>query len=256
MKEQALISVVIPAYNAERFIEQTIKSVVAQTYQNIEIIVVNDCSTDKTMEILEKLKKTEKRLLVETLKENSGVSAARNKGVELAKGEYVAFLDADDLWREDKIEKQLDLIKESKAVLCCTGYNFIDEASKKLTGEHNVLQIIELEDILRKNYINTSSAILRKDVIKENKMEGENIHEDYLAWLRILKEYGQAVGVNESLTSYRVLSGSRSSNKFKGIGKTYRVYRMFGLNIIKSMYYTCWYIINGIKKYSKIKEIK
>ena len=256
VNKDVLCSVIIPAYNAENFIEQTVKCVMNQTYKNLEIIIVNDCSKDNTLDIIKEMQAKDERIIVEDFKDNVGVNEARNKGVIISGGEYIAFLDADDLWREDKIEKQLAAIKDNNAVLCCTGCGFVNEQGNPMTSKHKVPKVITLKSLFKKNHIICSSVLIKKTAIATIKMEGDNIHEDYLAWLRILREYGQAVGINESLTFYRILSGSRSSNKLKGIGKTFRVYRLFGLNIIKSFYYTCWYIINGIKKHSKIKAIK
>ena len=126
MKED-LVSIVVPVYNCEKFIRQTINTVKKQTYNNWELLLVNDCSTDRSKEIIIKELKDDDRIKLLELEKNSGAAIARNKGIENARGKYIAFLDADDLWNEEKIEKQIRFMKDNGYEFTFTGYEFVDE---------------------------------------------------------------------------------------------------------------------------------
>lgn len=245
-----MISVVIPAYNCEKYIKDTINSVIEQTFKDLEIIVVNDASTDRTAEIVRELQKTDDRIfLYENLK-NLGVSATRNFGVSKASADYIAFLDSDDLWYPEKIEKQLVLLKEKDADFVYSGYDFIDDNGSKLDLEFKVPEEVTFKKILKRNYISTDTVILKKEVFMQHQMQDGNIYvEDYLCWLSILKTGIIAYGVHDILASYRLVHNSRSSKKFKLIIKTYKTLRRAGLCSFSSLFYTMVISINAIRKY-------
>uniref|UniRef100_UPI001918BCDA glycosyltransferase family 2 protein n=1 Tax=Exiguobacterium chiriqhucha TaxID=1385984 RepID=UPI001918BCDA len=127
-----LVSIIMPAYNCVEHIDETIKSVKNQTYKNWELIVVDDCSTDNTVELLEDLAKNDSRITLTKSSENSGAAAARNKGIEIAQGEFIAFLDSDDIWFANKLDLQITAMVDKNIEFCCTGYNKIDEKGKDL----------------------------------------------------------------------------------------------------------------------------
>jgi len=253
-----LISVIMPAYNAEKYIAKSIESVLEQTYVNFELIIVNDASTDNTDAIIDKYCKKDSRITKYLNSKNSGVAYTRNFGIEKANGEWITFLDSDDLWREDKLQKQIDLLIKNKMepILVYTGSSFIDENDNQYKYVMEVPKQIEYKQLLKQNIISCSSVLVKKEAFNNIKMEHDNMHEDFLLWLNILKKYKiNAFGVNEPLLTYRISKNSKSGNKIKAAKMTYMVYKHIGLNLIQRMYYMFHYITRSLMKYKNIKNI-
>ena len=249
-------SVIIPVYNAERFIENTLKSVMNQTVKNIEIICVNDCSKDASSEVIKKLQATDNRIVLLENEKNLRVSGTRNNGIKNAKSDWVALLDADDMWEPTFLEKVLAKRDEKKAQLVVSSESFMDNDGKRMNGEFKVKEEILYKDLLKQNSISCSAVLIEKKLLLENPFYADEVHEDYLCWLTILKKIGKAYGVQESLSVRRLTVGSKSRNKFKAIKMSYNTYKKHGLGFFKRMYCTFCNAINGIKKYSKVKENK
>lgn len=244
---QILVTVIMPVYNGAKYIEQAIDSVLKQTVK-FELIVIDDCSTDATLEIVKKYE-SDVRVICVPNEKNLGVAASRNKGMELAHGKYIAFLDADDYWTEDKLEKQLALMEEKQAVLSSTGRELMDE-NGNLTGRViGIRDEVNYAGLLKGNVLNTSGVMLLSSVAKKYPMVQDHLHEDYIMWLSILKDYGMAYGLNEPLLKYRVMKGTKSANKLKSAKMTFGVYRYIGLNFFKACYYFCFYAVKGVLKY-------
>ena len=183
------VSVVIPAYNCEKSIAKSIDSALIQDV-SLEIIVIDDCSKDNLDEVMASYGDNDQIRYIKN-KQNSGAAKTRNKGVKLAKGEYIAFLDADDYWDEGKLTKQLRLMEETQTVLCSTARELMS-SDGKLTGKIISLKpIITYKDLLKHNSINCSSVVVKTEVAKEFPMCHEDSHEDYITWLQILKKYGK-----------------------------------------------------------------
>lgn len=259
MKEnkQPLISVIMPAYNAEKYIEQSIQSVLNQDYTNLELIIINDCSKDKTIKIIENYAKKDDRIKYYTNKENSGVAYTRNFGIEKANGEWIAFLDSDDIWKKEKLQKQIDIINKEKIepTLIYTGSSFIDENNQAYNFSIQVPEKVTYKELLKQNVISCSSTLIKKQILTNVKMEHDNIHEDFLLWLKILKQYNTyAYGVNMPLLVYRISRNSKSGNKIKSAKMTYMVYKYMGLNFAQRIYYMFQYTIRSIIKYKNIKS--
>lgn len=247
MIEEVEVSVVMPAYNCADTIAQAIDSVLIQDV-NLELLVINDGSPDQLDAVMEHYT-SDPRVRYLKNESNLGVSATRNKGIAHARGTYVAFLDADDYWMQGKLNKQLSLMKECDAVLCATGRELI-KADGTLTGRViGVKEHITYEDLLRQNWINNSSVLIRRSVLLEFPIEADEVHEDYLLWLRVLRKYKEAVAVNEPLLKYRVMQGSKSGNKIQSARMTYRTYRLAGLGKLQSIRCFVSYAVAGIKKY-------
>lgn len=172
-----------------------------------------------------------------------------NGGVQLAQGEYVAFLDSDDYWTPDKLRKQLACIQQSGAVLCCTARELLSPSGIPTGRIIPVRTTITYRQLLRHNCINCSSVLLRADVARDFPMEHEDSHEDYITWLKILRQYGFAVGVNEPLLKYRLSTTGKSGNKIQSAKMTFRVYRYLGFGIAKSLLCFLSYAIHGTAKY-------
>ena len=254
-----MISVVIPLYNKEKSIASTLQSVYEQTYTDYEVVIVNDGSTDNSANVVKDfIAKIDDRCIDDrwTLicQENAGVSAARNRGIIEAKGEYVAFLDADDFWREDKLEKQLKVMEKYsyrgvRPVICTTGRSLVSESGRYLGRFIGCDKIITYEKLLMGNQINCSSVLMKKSIAERFCFPEGDFHEDYALWLDILSHGSFAVGINLPLLRYRVRRDSQSGHKLKSALMTYRVYRYSGLGIFESMYYMVHYALKKIKKY-------
>ena len=240
-----LISVIIPAYNAQKYIRQAVESVIQQTTDaDIEVLVIDDGSTDSTKEIVYELqeecrnRKMDHREICDCPNEkNMGVAESRNNGIRKANGEYIAFLDADDWWENEKIEKQLQALEASKAVLCATARELVRADGKTLDRIIEIPECIQYQALLKTNCIPCSSVILKTEVAREFYMCHDELHEDYIMWLKILKKYGNAIGVNEPLVKCRMSEGGKSRNKLKSARMQYGVYRYIGFNRMKAFYY-------------------
>ena len=216
----------------------------------LEILVINDCSTDNTERVMERYRENPAvRYLVN--EKNLGAGGSRNRGVKLAKGTYVAFLDADDWWAEGKLKKQLERLEETGMVLCCTGRELMDENGVSMGRVIPVPEVITYRRLLSHNCINCSSAVLRREAALEFPMEHEDSHEDYIAWLRLLKKYGCACGVNEPLLKYRLSGKGNSGSKLKSAGMTFRVYRYMGFGWGQSLLCFVSYALHGVWKYRR-----
>jgi len=243
------VSVIIPAYNCENYLSHTVHSVMEQETE-LEIILVDDASTDKTEELIQKLKKEENypiRYLRNSF--HSGVSASRNRGVKEAQGDYIAYLDADDWWEKGKLEKQLKKLEASGGILCYTGRELYREDGAAMGKKIAVPQTVDFYKLLHTNYIPCSSVLVKTEVAREFPMEHDEVHEDYLTWLRIVKKYGCAYGINEPLLKTRLTRKGKSRNKIKTVAMTYGVYRLLGLRKRKSIWYTANHLLRSFFRY-------
>jgi len=247
------VSVVMPAYNASKYIGQAIESVLNQTYVNFELIVIDDCSTDNTYDIIKKYSENDNRIEVVKNKINSGVTFTRNLGISLAKYDWIAFLDSDDIWVKDKLEKQIKLTQKiPEASLIFTGTSYINSEGKSYSYILKVPDKITYKELLKQNVISCSSVLVRKKCIENIKIPDGDIHEDFVAWLTILKKEKYAYGINEPLLIYRLSNNSKSGNKLKAIKMNYRVYKAVGLNVLECNYYSLFYILKNTLKYLRI----
>lgn len=256
-----MISVIIPTYNSAVYIAETLESVCAQTYRNIEILVIDDCSSDDTSEIVAKYAYKDARIRLISLEENKGAANARNIGTKSAVGEWVAFLDSDDLWTPNKLEKQLHLINELMEMdknrivsFVFTGSSFVDGYGKKLTSTLHVPMQVDYERLLKQNIISCSSVLVKRSLMLRYPMPCINdIHEDFATWLQMLKaENIVAYGIDEPLLIYRITRSSRSGNKWKAALMTFRTYRFIGLGVCASIKSWLFYALRSIRKYKKI----
>ncbi|MDD6405928.1 MAG: glycosyltransferase family 2 protein [Clostridiales bacterium] len=241
------ISVVIPAYNSSETIGQAVRSVLEQKVP-VEVIIVDDCSQDDIKKALKQYKDDE-RIHILRNESNLGVAKSRNLGVKSASGKYIAFLDADDIWMNGKLEKQLSLMKETGAVLCSTARELITEDGTRTGKVIEVPERITYKKLLRGNVINCSSVLVERDTIINHPMGNDDIHEDYICWLQILRECGYSVAVNEPLILYRQMRNSKSGSKLSSAHKTFAVYRKMGYGFLKSCIYFACYAVNGVIKY-------
>ena len=248
------VSVIIPAYNCKTYIKTAVQSVLEQTVEPLEILVIDDGSTDGTEQVLNEMAQNCSKLRLIKLEVNSGVSAARNRGVKEAKGKWVAFLDSDDQWVPAKLEKQLAMMEKTGAVFGFTGSSFVDENGEPYESVFSVPETVDRTRLFDQNVISCSSVIILREIICRYPMKSEDIHEDFDTWLRVLEEVPAAYGLNEPLLIYRLSSGSKSGNKLKSFQMNYRTYRSVGLGPLKAAKHMYRYTINGLKKYRNIKK--
>lgn len=248
-----LVSVIMPAYNAEKYIRQAIDSVRAQTYSDWELIVVDDASKDNTNAIVSEYCREDSRVKLLRNPKNQGVSHTRKNGVEAAAGEWIAFLDSDDAWQPEKLEKQLALQKEYNAKLIFTGSAFMDSEGRPLEWVLHAPEKIEYRQLLKQNLISNSSVLIEKKAYQECAVLADDMHEDFACWLRFLRKGNTAYGVDEPLLIYRLSAQSKSGNKLKAAKMNWKTYRAVGMNVFVTSYYMIWYTINGLKKYSQLK---
>ncbi len=254
MAKEHLVSIIIPVYNAENFIKQTLDSVINQTYKNLEIICVNDCSTDKSLEILNEYAKKDSRIKVLSNEVNSKVSKTRNHGVLHASAEWIALLDSDDYWEKDFIEKAVALKNKMNAEIVSTSYKFVTHEGEAIEKIYVVPEKYTYKDMLKQNRISCSAVLIKKQLLIDNPFYADAVHEDYLCWLTIMKKVGVGYGVQDPVSVYRLTKNSKSRNKIKAIKMSYKTYKMHGLNFFKRCYYTFCNAINGLKKYHKVSK--
>mgnify|MGYP003969740401 CR=1 FL=1 len=244
-----LISIITPSYNSSKFISQTIESVLSQTYENWEMIIVDDMSPDNSNEIIEEFIEKDSRIKVIKLEKNSGPAVARNRAIKEANGRYIAFLDADDLWMPEKLEKQIKFMNENNLSFTYSSYKLIDEDNNDL-GEFITKETISYNSMLKTCSVGCLTAIY--DTEKLGKVFMPNIlkRQDYGTWLKILKNIKTTKGIIEPLATYRILKNSVSSNKIKASMYQWKIYReVEKLSLFKSIYYFVQYAYYGFKKY-------
>jgi len=242
-QREPLVSVIMPAYNCADFIGTTLDSVIAQTYKNWEVIVVDDCSTDHTEEVVRSYLELHPRIRYCRLEKNSGPAVARNKAVNMAEGQYLAFLDSDDVWFPEKLEKQIRFMDEKGYTFTCTGYNKIDEQGKSLGRVIGARPVSDYEVMLRRNPGNSTvvydAKALGKFLIPKIKKRN-----DYIMWLQVIKKAKYLYGIQQTLGSHRIRTGSLSRNKASLVYYHWKVYRQFeGLPILKSAYLVFYWVV-------------
>lgn len=246
-----LVSVIIPVYNLENYIEDTMISALDQTYSKIEIVVVNDCSTDGSEnKILKLAKKNAAKIKYIKLEENSGAGIARNTALDVSKGQYVAFLDGDDLWYDSKLEKQVQLLKNKKGAFGFSAIEMIDENNQIVKSKRKIKKSIDYKFLLKNTMIATSSVLIDRNLIGEFHMADRRSGQDYATWLKLLRKTKYAYGVDEVLVQYRRREGSLSSKKLENIKKVWNIQVCEeGINPFMATIHSLCYAYNSVKKY-------
>ena len=246
-----LVSIVVPVYNCEKFINHTIKTVLNQTYQNWELLLVDDCSTDNSVSIINGYVAGDNRIKLIKLKENSGAAVARNEGMKNANGKYIAFLDSDDLWNENKLKKQINFMKKNKYVFTYTGYEFADEEGNKLDKIVKVPEQLTYKQALKNTTIFTSTVIFDVQELGKELIKMPNVRrgQDTATWWKVLKTGIIAYGLDESLSMYRRSNNTLSSNKVKALKRTWNLYRnVEKLPFFTSLFNFIFYCFNAVKR--------
>ncbi|MCY8424066.1 glycosyltransferase [Bacillus vallismortis] len=244
-----LVSVITPSYNARDYIEDTIQSVLDQSHPHWEMIIVDDCSTDGTRGILKQYEERDERIHVVYMEENGGAAVARNKALERAQGRFVAFLDSDDKWKKDKLEKQLDFMMERSCAFSFTGYSLMAQDGTPLDKFIHAPESLTYDDALKNTIIGCLTVMIDREQTGQIQMPNIRTRQDLATWLSLLKKGFTAYGMNECLAEYRLVNNSISSNKWKAAKKTWFVYREIErLHFIKATWCFVQYAKNAVKK--------
>lgn len=246
------VSIITPVYNVEKWIEETLDSVRAQTFPDWELLLVEDCSTDRTVPVIEKyLERTgEDRIRLIRQEKNGGAARARNRGVQEAAGRCIAYVDADDLWEPEKLEHQLAFMEEHGAAFSFTGYEFADEYGKGLGKIVRVPERLDYQEALKNTTIFTSTVMFDTERIPKEELEMPVIKsEDTALWWRILRRGYLAYGLDENLVKYRRAGKTLSSNKLEAIRRIWNLYRRAeGLSVPRSARYFCYWAVRAVKR--------
>lgn len=250
MKNPPLVTVIMPAYNAERFLEEAVLSVVHQTVTDWELLILEDCAKDGTLALAQKLAEQDARITVLPNAKNMGVAKTRNRGFELARGKYVALLDSDDVWHPEKLAMQVCLAERTGADIVYCSYGIMDEQGKKKCEDFIVPEKTSFEDSLIKSVISCSTALLSREIVQKYRFREEYYHEDLVLWLEILRDGYQVRGVTEVMARYRILDSARSSDKIQCAIQRWPVYRRFlGFSPVRSIGLIMQYGLLGVMKY-------
>ena len=247
--QQPLISIITPSYNASLFIEHTITSVRKQTYQHWEMIIVDDCSTDNTPDILERFENEDERIHVIYLNQNGGAAFARNIALKQAKGRFVAFLDSDDCWKPEKLQKQLSFMQTNHYAFTFTGYELMTNEGVLLNKQISAPEQISYNDMLKNTIIGCLTVMIDRQMAGHIQMPNIRTRQDLATWLAILKKGINAFGLNENLAEYRIGNSSISRNKWKAAKMNWFVYRKVEkLNVIKAFWCFSHYAFHAVLK--------
>ncbi|WP_017179292.1 glycosyltransferase family 2 protein [Actinomyces timonensis] len=221
-----LVSVIVPSFNSQDHVAETIRSVLAQTMADLEIIAVDDASTDSTADVLAGLAAQDPRVTVLVQGENQGVARARNRGLEAARGRYIAYLDSDDLWVPTKLERQLAFMRRTRAGACITSYETIEE-----NGEHrnyvHAPRSFTYKQFLKNTMTCTLSVMFDTTIVDRSLLVMPDLRrgQDAATWLKVMRRGHRFHGLDECLAKYRKTAGSLSSNKVKAVKRTWHLYR-------------------------------
>ncbi len=246
---EGLVSIIMPSYNAARFIGESINSVLLQTYSNWELLIVDDCSKDNSVEVVRKFANIDKRVVLFSLEKNVGAAAARNVAIEHAQGQYIAFLDSDDVWDEYKLEKQLAFMKQYSYVFTFSNYYVMEENGKKTENIVKVPSSLSYHQYLRNTIIGCLTVIIDRQQTGDFKMPLIKSSHDMALWLLIMKRGFKAYGLKYVLAGYRLVSTSNTAKKWKAAKDVWKVYREIeGLSVLYAAYCFCGYAINAVLK--------
>lgn len=233
-----LVSVVMPAYNAANTIERATYSVLNQTYQNLELLVIDDCSGDETVKIVNKLQQTDPRVRLLKNKNNSGAGYTRNVGIGNAQGAYIAFLDADDEWKPNKVKLQVNYLNETGCNIVCSWYDILEHQTGSLR-QRQAPALIDFKTLIKENVIGCLTVMYSTKILGKKYMPIIRKRQDYALWLELAKT-GECIHcIQDSLAVYNKRKGSISHNKFEMLLFNYRMYReVLNYSVHMSILYT------------------
>ena len=233
-----IVSIIMPYYKKDEYIYETVESILKQTFQNFEIIIVDDERTNQSSKIMKKLKDKDSRIIIIENERNLGAGLSRNKAVGLSKGDYLAFCDCDDVWDNKKLETQLKFMKDKKVDFSHTSYDIINKKGE-VVGARIADKEIRFIDLVKSCDIGLSTVIMKKNLFNKIELNFPNLKtkEDYVLWLKLSQNGTRMLGLDKKLTSWRKLSNSLSSSSLQKIIDGYRVYRKYmKYGVVKSLF--------------------
>ena len=249
--EQPKVDVILPNYNKVKFLEESINSVISQTYKNWHLYIVDDNSTDNSQKIINKFNNLDKVSII-NLSKNKGPSFCRNYAMRISKSKYIAFIDSDDSWRNNKLEKQIYFMEENKLKFTYTDYTpfFEKNGKKKIKKRTFPVENFNFDTFIKNSSINTTTMIISRSILNTHRFQKIKLLEDYLFKCKLLKKNNIATKLNEDLAFYRILNTSRSSQRLKNIFWLWYVNKNFNqLNFFKNLISIFSIAVNSIKKY-------
>lgn len=247
------VSVIMPAYNCEKYIEEAIRSVMSQSFTDWELIVLDDGSSDSTREIIERLAAEDARIISMPNEKNMGVAKTRNRGFDVSRGRYIALLDSDDIWESNKLELQMATAESTGADIIYCSYGIVDENGNNLCADFIVGEKADYYSTMVRTEISCSTALLSRAIVDKYRFSTDYYHEDLVLWLTLLKDGYKARGVCDILAEYRVSRGSRASNKLKSAVERWKIFRnQMKEPFFKSLFYIFRYALCALKKYKRI----
>lgn len=244
--DQPLVSIITPAHNSAAYISQTIDSVLAQTYQNWELLIVDDCSTDNTVSVIQTYCLQDTRIKLLKLTENLGPAGSRNYALDLAQGRFIAFLDSDDFWAPTKLSLQIGFMLAHGHPFTYTAYYKVTEQGQPL-GTMGVPARLSYDALLKTCHIGCLTAVYDTAFFGKVAMPLIRKSQDFGLWLILVKQAGYAVGLTEPLAYYRLRSNSNTANKWQAAAFTWRIYRQVAaLPLLQSTYYFSQYAVRGV----------
>lgn len=254
--EEQLVSIITPAYNCEHFIAETIESVLKQTHSSFEMLIVDDKSKDGTKEVIQKFAQQDSRITLIEAEENLGPAGARNLALAKAKGRYIAFLDSDDLWKPEKLARQVQFLQETNCGFCFASFRRMSEDGSLVSEPLKVPPSMTYNDLLKNTAIGTLTVLLDRKVVGTPHAPLNVGYDDFAMWLSILRKGVVARSIADDLALYRIMNKSVSSNKVRAAKWFWGIVRKLEKqNIFKASYYISCYFINGIFKESTRLEI-
>ena len=243
-----LVSVIIPYYKKKKFISKSINSVLQQSHKYLEIYLIFDADSNADLNFIQQIVKKDKRIKLIINKKNIGAGLSRNKGIKKSKGNYIAFIDSDDLWHKDKIKLQLKFMKENDVKFCHSSYIVIDEKNRTI-AKRNARNFETIDSLIFSCDIGLSTVMIKKEILKNELFPKLKTKEDFVLWLKLLKKGNKILGLKKNLASWRKNKNSLSSNTIQKLVDGFRVYHYFlKLNFIKSLYYLFILSINYFRK--------
>ena len=233
----------MPSYNSELFIKETINSILMQSYENWELLITDDCSTDNTVSLIEDVMANENRIKLFVLTENSGAAIARNNSIEKASGKYIAFCDSDDLWFPNKLFTQINFLIMHDLAFTFSGYKICNELDD-IIGEKSAIETLTYNEIIRNNYVGCLTAIYDTQKLEKIYMPLLRNRQDWGLWIKIMEKVRSTKAITDPLAVYRYRNESISSNKIKMIKYTWLIYfKVLRFGVLKSMYFTFIYLL-------------
>lgn len=244
--EEKLVSIIMPAYNAARFIEDAINSVQNQTYKNWELLICDDCSTDKTKKIISSFMKNDRRIKLFELEKNSGAAIARNTSIKNASGQFISFLDSDDIWKTKKLEKQIEFMKLNNYLFTCTYYDKINNKGTKLNQVVKYAKVANFNTLLYYSPGN-STVIYNSNELGKFYIPSIRKRNDYLMWFQVIQKSKYLNCLQQNLSSHRIVENSLSHKKMSLVKYHWKIYnKELRMSPLKSLYYCCFWMFKGV----------